>query len=121
MSNNVKISMDRVYRTRDGQEVRIYAVDGGGKYPIHGAIKVDEENFWAMGSWKKTGKYAVEFETKEDLIEVKPRHKRTVWINLYPNGKSSAWEDKRDADILRGSGAIACIKVELDFEEGEGL
>jgi hypothetical protein len=31
------ISMDKQYRTRDGREVRIYAVDGGGKYPIHGA------------------------------------------------------------------------------------
>ena len=35
------MSMDKKYRTRDGKEVRIYAVDGCGDYPIHGSYAFD--------------------------------------------------------------------------------
>jgi hypothetical protein len=43
---NMNIDITKKYTTRDGREVRIYAVDGGGIHPVHGAIKMDD------GSWK---------------------------------------------------------------------
>jgi hypothetical protein len=33
-----KIELGKTYRTRDGREVKIYAVDGGGEFPIHGGV-----------------------------------------------------------------------------------
>ncbi len=35
------ISKDKTYCTRGGQEVRIYATDAGGLFPVHGAIFQD--------------------------------------------------------------------------------
>ena len=67
---------------------------------------------WLSFSWH--------LETHQ-LIEVKRRHKRTVWMNLYENKTAGGHKTKDDADCHAGDLRIACIKVELDFEEGEGL
>ena len=110
------ISKDKQYRTRDGREVRIYATDGKGIYPVHGAVKV--EDGWLSYTWKATGIQGV--SNVHDLFEVRPRHKRTVWLNVYDNDICE-WRTKEDADRYAGDIRIACIKVDLDFEEGEGL
>lgn len=47
------LDLDAPLTTRDGREVRIYARDGSGSYPIHGAIKCGED--WVMFSWTKNG------------------------------------------------------------------
>jgi hypothetical protein len=116
------ISKDKQYRTRDGREVRIYATDGDGSgSAIHGAIK----NFygWVATVWNPDGKchwgagcYG-DSTPANDLIEVRPRHKRTVWLHVFKNGSVCATEESYYVPV----GRIACIKVELDFEEGEGL
>ena len=116
------IDINKKYQTRDGREVRIYATDGGGRNPVHGSIK--EEDGWIFQVWPKNGRY---FEDDDedyriDLIEVRPRHKRTVWLNVYSTSRHvEAFVDKLMADKMSASSRIACIKVELDFEEGEGL
>ena len=124
------ISKDKTYRTQDGREVRIYATDGFGNQCVHGAYR-DKNGEWAMWLWGINGeptniiKYG---EDALDLIEVKPRHKRTVWLNVYGE-HISVHEEKyhADASITINSWVggtldrIACIKVDLDFEEGEGL
>jgi len=115
------IDINKTYRTRDGREVRIYATDGGGRNPIHGSIK--DEDGWIFQVWPKSGRYINEDEDyRIDLIEVRPRHKRTVWLNVY-GGDWDAYtaESKKDADKNASDDRIACIKVELDFQEGEGL
>ena len=57
------------------------------------------------------------------LIEVKPRHKRTVWVTVWNNGytETSNKPEWRNGSPGCGQEPIACIKVDLDFEEGEGL
>ena len=111
------IDVNKKYRTRDGREVRIYATDGGGPQPVHGAIS--GLNFWSTANWSKNGSYTVVYgqEHDNDLIEVRPRHKRTVWLHVWENGTVCATEES----YYVPTGRIACIKVELDFEEGEGL
>ena len=116
------IDINKKYRTRDGREVRIYATDGSSRNPIHGSIK--DEDGWIFQVWPKSGRY---FEDDDedyriDLIEVRPRHKRTVWLNVYGSGiVPEACSSKERADLAAACGRIACIKVKLDFEEGEGL
>ena len=75
------ISLDKKYRTRDGREVRIYAVDGHVEEPIHGAIK-DYYGLWNHSSWFNDGQNIYK-KHNADLIEVKPRIQRTVWLNVY--------------------------------------
>jgi len=112
------IDINKTYRTRDGREVRIYATDGKGIYPVHGAVKV--EGGWLHYTWKATGIEGV--SNVNDLIEVRPRHKRTVWVNMYGTGiVGETCSSKEHADLAAACYRIACIKVDLDFEEGEGL
>jgi hypothetical protein len=111
------IDINKKYLTRDGREVRIYATDGGGPQPVHGAIS--GLNFWSTANWSKNGSYTVVYgqEHDNDLIEVRPRHKRTVWLHVFKNSTVCATEEA----YYEITNRIACIKVELDFEEGEGL
>jgi len=107
------IDINKKYRTRCGREVRIYATDGKGIYPVHGAVKV--EGGWLPYTWKATGVEGV--NNVNDLIEVRPRHKRTVWLHVFKNSTVCATEEA----YYEITNRIACIKVDLDFEEGEGL
>lgn len=70
IGNQTMISMDRQYRTRDGREVRIYALDGGQeKSIIHGAVK--EKGAWNATTWSKGGTYYGDgHRHKNDLVEV---------------------------------------------------
>jgi len=113
------ISKDKQYRTRDGREVRIYATDGGMKR-IHGAIKTTDG--WLQTGWYSDGRDQYG-RNQCDLIEVKPRYKRTVWLNVYDNEViHGGWKTKEEADkICHNNHRIACIRVDLDFQEGEGL
>ena len=111
------ISMDKQYRTKDGREVRIYAVDGGGYYPVHGAIKTD--NGWDNTCWEKNGQY-VTYQTDSDLREIKPRIQREVWINVYADNCYNAFHTRQEADEVAYD-RIACVKITIDCEEGEGL
>lgn len=47
------IDINKKYRTRDGHEIRIYAMDGG-LAPVHGAIKVS--GGWLQHSWHLDGR-----------------------------------------------------------------
>jgi len=41
-------------QTKGGTPVRIYATDGGGHYPVHGAIWKGSEG-WVLSAWAKSG------------------------------------------------------------------
>ena len=113
------ISMEKNYRTRDGREVRIYAMDGGGYWPVHGAIQLSCSG-WMPTSWDNDGN-AFNSGIRDSLIEVRPRNKRTVWVNVYPSSIVGDHTTREKADNCASSERIACVKVDLDFEEGEGL
>ena len=121
------IDKSKTYRTRDGREVRIYATDEGhGVASVHGAIKC-KDDVWHVYSWSEDGVSIFGQITDKDLIEVRHRHKRTVWLAVYDNGYIEATSklEWRNGPCINGpyDGAkpIACIKVDLDFEEGDGL
>lgn len=109
------ISKDKQYRTRDGREVRIYAMDGATSGMVHGAIK--ESIGWLAYTWDKDGGTYYEHCA---LVEVKPRHKRTVWLNVYDDD-TVCYHNKEEAKLNATHDRIACIRIDLDFEEGEGL
>jgi hypothetical protein len=108
------ININKKYRTRNGREVRIYAVDGDEPRPVHGAVK--SQTGWIVSHWPKDGIQS-SYEGSNDLVEVKPRIKQTVWLALYPNGGVGFAPEvnmvKRDC--------LARYKVEIDCEEGDGL
>jgi hypothetical protein len=113
------IDKNRIYRTRDGREVRIYATDGEHGELVHGAVK-HKEHGWQSWIWFADGHFLDGEKNPLDLIEVRPRHKRTVWVNVYGDSKPALHLSRELADQYRCD-RIACVKVELDFAEGDGL
>ena len=112
------IDINKKYRTRDGREVRIYAIDGHESFPVHGAIKMDGQ--WRVSTWNSSGN-GITSSKGDRLTEVPPRHKQTVWLNVYGPESYTSHHSRQQADDERDRKCLACIKVELDFEEGEGL
>jgi len=114
------IDKNKTYKTRDGREVRIYATDGGGCWPVHGAIKTKDSGVWVNYCWSANGSALY---SELDLIEVRPRHKRTVWLTVWSFNyiqvmSTPEWQISKSG--RSGEIPYACIKVNLDFEEGEG-
>jgi hypothetical protein len=112
------IDINKKYCTAWGQEVRIYATDGGGNWPIHGAMKNGRDNIWVVTSWDVNGKYHY---PECDLVEAKPRIKQKLWFNVYRDHTSGGFFTKKEADAVAGFRRIGCVQVEIDIEEGEGL
>ena len=113
------IELGKQYRMRDGRDVRIYAVDGGGEYPVHGATKLNGQ--WLSQGWTECGGYDVEVDEHEyDLVEVKPRIKRKVWVNVYPYGQG-VYSTKEKARAHASDARTACVEIDIDVEEGHGL
>ena len=109
------IDMNKNYETKDGREVRVLCVDAGGEKPVIALISD------VLGRHYLNGRYCDTYESASDLVEVKPRIKRTIWVNVYPDTVGNNYESKESADDSRGSNRIACVKLEIDCEEGEGL
>lgn len=105
------------YTTRDGREVRIYATDGSGDWPVQGAIKYN--GGWLMSEWKADGgasRYGLQLPS--DLIEAKTTVTR--WINIYGGeGHTTRQAADEAADRSTLCGRIACIQI--TYKEGDGL
>lgn len=119
------IDINKKYRTRDGREVRIYATDCGRDGDMaHGAIK-NKSGWWEQCAWYKDGRFFDGPHSHElDLIEVRRRHKRTVWLIVWSSNyiqvmNTPEWQISTSG--RSGEMPYACVKVELDYEEGEGL
>ncbi len=106
------------YRTRDGREVRIYAVDAGGERPVHGAAR-ERNHAWEVKSWNADGTYLSRHQAL-DLFEIKPRIQREVWVNVYCDYQT-VHSNLEAAQLNARIGRIACVKLMIDCEEGEGL
>tara|TARA_R110000782_G_scaffold246573_1_gene333249 strand:+ start:223 stop:558 length:336 start_codon:yes stop_codon:yes gene_type:complete len=90
------IDMSKKYRTRDGREVRIYAVDGAKDYSVHGAF-LNEEKEWLGESWTESGERFVKgSHGPRDLVEVKTE----VWVCVFEGGvrNFTAYDTKEDCE-----------------------
>jgi len=115
----MKISMDKTYRTENGKDVRIYAVDGGGTHPVHGAIFNDYDNAWGPFNWQSNGVFtAASGDAGYNLVEVKPSIKVKRYIAVYGEHSTEVFhtlEEAKDTDPK------AIITVDEEVEEGYGL
>ena len=117
------IDKNKQYRTRDGREVRIYATDGFGEFYVHGAVR-NTRGGWEPRNWPGDGRIEVK-DCPLDLIEVKPRIKREVWVNVYRHDDGYEFatyhDNEIDAESEQGDAMIARARLTIDCAEGEGL
>lgn len=112
------IELGKQYRTRDGRKVRVYAVDGGGEFCVHGAILVDDT--WISMAWRGDGSW-IGKDSSAELIEVKPRIKRKFWVNVYKHCVMGDTHIDRESADKYDMHRIACVEIDIDVEEGHGL
>jgi hypothetical protein len=111
------ISKDKQYTTKDGQEVRIYATDGEGYWPIHGAIKTKEG--WEQNCWKKDGGFNyTDNGSQLNLIEIVPKVK--LWVEYYLDeagifGIETYYSEKDAADYANSDleRGFTCLKLDV--------
>ena len=119
----MKVTMVKQYETVDGHKVRIYCTDGGGRFPVHGAML--EGDTWNPVEWLADGKWLSKGSppTIRDLREVRPRIRQTMHLNVYGGCmKNGATHSSRlSADEMGTSYRLACIAIDLDIPEGYGL
>jgi hypothetical protein len=114
----MSIDKNKQYKTRDGQEVRIYATDGTGERCVHGSVFLDCG--WVAGVWTADGFHRPS-KTQDafDLIEIKPRIKFERWALVERDGNYSLWLDK--PSTASSVDAFAIKHIVFEVEEGEGL
>lgn len=56
-------------------------------------------------------------------FNVPKKHKLRVWCNIYPGDNQRPWchLSKESADKVAASDRVACVAVDLEYEEGQGL
>ena len=114
------IDVSKVKRTRDGHKVRIYANDGNGRYPIHGAI-LGNDGVWSSRSWTNDGMFCEGVENRLDLIEERRTIELDFWLNVSTDGSFCDWDTREDADKNAEDYRIACLNIKKTVTEGEGL
>jgi hypothetical protein len=117
----MEIDINKQYKTREGKEVRIYSVDTSNINEVHGAVL--REGGWYIEIWNIEGDYLNSGSSSNyDLVEVKPTTKITQWLNIFHGGRIGIHPTRETADE---SAAIltraACIEINLEYKEGEGL
>ena len=116
------ISMDKEYRTRDGREVRLMCLDKKDEAGYSVVALITEPCGREMlGAFTSDGLYLEGQKSSKDLIEVKPRIIRYGWLNIYPGYMGRVYGRRKNADDIAGSDRIACVRVTIDCEHGEGL
>lgn len=84
--NDLKLSTDGFWKTRDGRKVRIYAIDGSRGRSVHGAIFDGDE--WYHYTWTAPGTYYFLSEADSDIIGRWPEEKTVeAWVWLWSNGE----------------------------------
>lgn len=122
----LNISMEKQYRTRDGREVRIYAVDAEATWAVHGAVRLESTHNWHLSCWTPEGlhRQVCDGPSDLDLIEVKPKITRTYWLTQYGHqmdGPMKAWAfDPRGHPDTHNIIAITGPHT-IEFTEGDGL
>lgn len=115
--------------TRDGRMVVIYRTDAPGHFCIHGVV-MHGDGGWTPATWTSNGSLSPGCTRGLDLVQPEPprfRHER--WVNVWREGGIGDFFDtKQEADewALRPDGIsdpdrIACIRIVIEGQEGDGL
>lgn len=112
----MKISMDKLYQTRDGQNVELITVNGRGLLPVMGYIGSGVD----VWGWNEFGVMSGPRSKNLDLVARPVEHVQTVYVGLFDDGSiqtSNGFEIlKKFPRVI----AISALKVTLTegvFEE----
>lgn len=108
-------------QTRDGRQAQILRTDlKNNEYPIAALItQPDGEEYvsthFSNGRWVSDT-----IENENDLVNVPAKVRVDIFINVYPFGALGFHGIRASADQW-GDGRIACLHLNQEITEGEGL
>jgi hypothetical protein len=107
------ISLDKKYKTKSGQEVRIYSIDGGGEYPVHGAF-LAPGGYFTSAAWTEEGLYSrAALNSLFNLEEISPL------IDTISVNKKYRTRDGREVRIYATDGSLdSQIHGAILYQEG---
>lgn len=110
------IDMSKTYRTRDGRQVRLLMTDGGGQWPVIGAVNTSGQ--WLPTTWTPDGEFGKDTPSGADLVEVKPMITKKFWLGYWATGEMSVHYSKPATHP-----AFIAIPgpFSVTFSEGDGL
>jgi hypothetical protein len=114
----VKVDFTKPVKTREGREARVYATDGSGEFPVHGAVKY--EKGWGLAEWKENGQHCTRVGCGDELVNVPEEVTEDLWLEFYHNGQADVFHTEAAARIYKAS-AIAIKKITVTYTKGEGL
>lgn len=116
----MEIKVGEFYKTRGG-EVRkiVYESKKDDVYKFLSVNPIDDDESW----YTKDGLYWDDgSHSPYDIIEPAPKKVKVQgWLNVYGDGFHNFHSKKEDADHEADEHRIACVKIEIEVEEGEGL
>jgi hypothetical protein len=117
------IEIGKEYRLANGWEYRLCMTDASSGYPVRGFYKRHDGHWAAIG-------HTADGKTDEhgfNLVEVRPRKTREVWVNIYPEkGRPVAsvfgFATEELAHQIDGGHFLEARKlITIEYEVGEGL
>ena len=106
---------------KNGLKARIISTDlKNPHYPIVAAV-TGLDGVETVQSYTAEGRWRREHETHLDLINIKERVTRKVWVNVYP-GCMTAYSTKGNAMGAATGDCIArAVEADITYMPGEGL
>jgi len=80
---------------------------------------------WFAKEWDASGWYCFGYKTEENLCNLAPPPKKTVWVKVWVNvdadGRFQVRQSRETADGWAHANRIACKEIDIEVTEGEGL
>lgn len=114
------IYVGALVRLRNGRKARIYSLDAGGRYPVHGASYRPEDSQWLPETWTTEGVQVVSEPSSPYDIVGPWREPLTIkgWVNVYPSFAGSSLPinlyfalTREEADLCASKDRIACVYI----------
>jgi hypothetical protein len=114
------VDWSKPIQTRAGRKARLLGEIIGRDDPFAVAVMTEDGREDVL-YYFASGKFYVNATCVNDIINAPERIERDVWLNVYESGGITPWADKDTADTHALEGRIACVRVQIDCEKGEGL
>jgi hypothetical protein len=112
--------LEATHITRSGLKAGIYSTDNRGEYPVHGWYE-DEKGDRIIITLTKNLKYRKEVKLGGlDLFPLPKKIKVKGFVNFYECAKPEFSKTPEEGEYV-GIKRIACVPIELEVEEGQGL
>ena len=107
-------------KLRNGWPAKVLAVHPEQKAAIFGEYRKPGGQ-WVVDNWDKDGQW-LDSENDFDLMLPEPEPKQLCgWVNVYKKYNSCIHATRDEADAARDEDCLACLYIDIPYEEGGGL